>query len=114
MLRTHAPDLTMAYVPHLDYDLQRFGPTSPQADAAAAELDAPLAPLLADAARQGVPGLVVSEYGIADADRPVHLNRILRREGLLEVYVQDGKEQLDPWTSRAFAVADHQLSLIHI
>ncbi|MGM7423301.1 alkaline phosphatase family protein [Cellulosimicrobium sp. ES-005] len=114
VLRTHAPDLTMAYVPHLDYDLQRFGPTSPQADAAAAELDATLAPLLDDAANQGVTVLVVSEYGIADADRPVHLNRILRREGLLEVYVQDGKEQLDPWTSRAFAVADHQVAHVYL
>lgn len=114
VLRTHAPDLTMAYVPHLDYDLQRFGPTSPQADAAAAELDATLAPLLDDAANQGVTMLVVSEYGIADADRPVHLNRILRREGLLEVYVQDGKEQLDPWTSRAFAVADHQVAHVYL
>ncbi|WP_340696819.1 nucleotide pyrophosphatase/phosphodiesterase family protein [Cellulosimicrobium funkei] len=114
VLRTHAPDLTMAYVPHLDYDLQRFGPTSPQADAAAAELDATLAPLLDDAANQGVTVLVVSEYGIADADRPVHLNRILRREGLLEVYVQDGKEQLDPWTSRAFAVADHQAAHVYL
>jgi len=114
VLRTHAPDLTMAYVPHLDYDLQRFGPTSPQADAAAAELDATLAPLLDDAANQGVTVLVVSEYGIADVDRPVHLNRILRREGLLEVYVQDGKEQLDPWTSRAFAVADHQVAHVYL
>ncbi len=114
VLRTHAPDLTMAYVPHLDYDLQRFGPTSPQADAAAAELDATLAPLLDDAANQGVTVLVVSEYGIADADRPVHLNRILRREGLLEVYVQDGKEQLDPWTSRAFAVVDHQVAHVYL
>lgn len=114
VLRTHAPDLTMAYVPHLDYDLQRFGPTSPQADAAAAELDATLAPLLDDAANQGVTVLVVSEYGIADADRPVHLNRILRREGLLEVYVQDGKEQLDPWTSGAFAVADHQVAHVYL
>ncbi|ARU50837.1 putative AlkP superfamily pyrophosphatase or phosphodiesterase [Cellulosimicrobium cellulans] len=114
VLRTHAPDLTMAYVPHLDYDLQRFGPTSPQADAAAAELDATLAPLLDDAANQGVTVLVVSEYGIADADTPVHLNRILRREGLLEVYVQDGKEQLDPWASRAFAVADHQVAHVYL
>mgnify|MGYP006204387765 CR=1 FL=1 len=28
-------DLTLVYVPHLDYDLQRFGPDSPQAVQAA-------------------------------------------------------------------------------
>lgn len=114
VLRTHSPELTMAYVPHLDYDLQRFGPDSPEADAAAAELDAVLAPLLDDAANNGVAVVVVSEYGIAEATRPVHLNRILRREGLLEVYVQDGKEQLDPWTSKAFAVADHQVAHVYV
>ncbi|MBE7699158.1 alkaline phosphatase family protein [Oerskovia sp. Sa1BUA8] len=114
VLRTHSPELTMAYVPHLDYDLQRFGPDSAQADAAAAELDAVLAPLLDDAANNGVAVVVVSEYGIAEATRPVHLNRILRREGLLEVYVQDGKEQLDPWTSKAFAVADHQVAHVYV
>lgn len=114
VLRTHSPELTMAYVPHLDYDLQRFGPDAPEADAAAAELDAVLAPLLDDAANNGVAVVVVSEYGIAEANRPVHLNRILRREGLLEVYVQDGKEQLDPWTSKAFAVADHQVAHVYV
>lgn len=114
VMRTRSPNLLMAYVPHLDYDLQRFGPDSPEADAAAAELDATLAPLLDDAAERGLVVLVVSEYGIAPATRPVHINRALREEGLLEVYVQDGRELLDPWTSRAFAVADHQVAHVYV
>jgi predicted AlkP superfamily pyrophosphatase or phosphodiesterase len=32
-------DLVLVYLPHLDYDLQRYGPTAPQATAAAAEID---------------------------------------------------------------------------
>ena len=36
------------YVPHLDYDLQRYGPDGPEAIAAAQEVDAALAPLLAE------------------------------------------------------------------
>ncbi|MFC7487141.1 alkaline phosphatase family protein [Knoellia sp. CPCC 206453] len=107
-------DLTMAYVPHLDYDLQRFGPRSPQASAAAAELDAVLAPLLDDAARFGVEVVVLSEYGITEVDRPVHLNRVLRRAGLLEVHTQEGMEYLDPWASPAFAVADHQVAHVYV
>ncbi len=114
VLRHRPSDLTMAYVPHLDYDLQRFGPDDARAAAAAADLDATLAPLLDDAADRGASVLVVSEYGIAPASRPVHLNRMLREEGLLEVYVQDGREQLDPWTSRAFAVADHQVAHVYV
>ena len=107
-------DLTLAYVPHLDYDLQRFGPRSPQAREAARELDAVLAPLLDDAERLGVEVVVVSEYGITDVDRPVPLNRHLRRAGLLEVYTQEGMEYLDPWASRAFAVADHQVAHLYV
>lgn len=114
VLSTQRPDLTMAYVPHLDYDLQRFGPTSPQARAAAKELDDALAPLLDECDERGITVVAVSEYGIADADRPIHINRALRAAGLLEVYVQDGKEQLDPWTSRAFAVADHQVAHVYL
>lgn len=108
------PDLTMAYLPHLDYDLQRFGPDAPEAARAAALLDAAMAPLLDQAEAQDVTVVALAEYGIARADRPVDVNRALRREGLLEVYVQDGREQLDPWTSRAFAVADHQVAHVYV
>ncbi|PJJ61429.1 alkaline phosphatase family protein [Compostimonas suwonensis] len=114
ILRSHEPNLTMAYLPHLDYDLQRFGPDGPEADAAAAELDAALAPLLDDAAERGIAVVALAEYGIAPATLPIDLNRTLRRNGLLEVYVQDGRELLDPWTSKAFAVADHQVAHVYL
>jgi predicted AlkP superfamily pyrophosphatase or phosphodiesterase len=107
-------DLTLCYVPHLDYDLQRFGPDSPEAVQAARDVDAALAPLLDDAERAGATVLVLSEYGITAADQPVDVNRMLRRNGLLEVYTQDGMEYLDPWTSRAFAVADHQVAHVYV
>lgn len=107
-------DLTLCYVPHLDYDLQRFGPESPEAAQAARDVDTALAPLLDDAERSGVTVLVLSEYGITTADQPVDVNRMLRRNGLLEVYTQDGMEYLDPWTSRAFAVADHQVAHVYV
>ncbi|RJT79973.1 alkaline phosphatase family protein [Arthrobacter cheniae] len=114
IMRTQAPELLMAYLPHLDYDLQRFGPDSPQAAHAAAELDSALAPLLDDAEAQNYTVITVAEYGIEEAHTPVDINRVLRREGLLEVYVQGGREQLDPWTSRAFAVADHQVAHVYV
>ena len=114
VMRNQSPNLLMAYLPHLDYDLQRFGPDSPQADRAAAELDRALAPLLDEAQERGYTVIAVAEYGIEKAHTPVDINRVLRREGLLEVYVQDGREQLDPWTSRAFAVADHQVAHVYV
>lgn len=114
VMRNQSPNLLMAYLPHLDYDLQRFGPDSPQASRAASELDRTLAPLLDEAAARGYAVIAVAEYGIEEASTPVDINRVLRREGLLEVYVQDGREQLDPWTSRAFAVADHQVAHVYV
>ncbi|NYI45803.1 putative AlkP superfamily pyrophosphatase or phosphodiesterase [Nocardioides aromaticivorans] len=107
-------DLTLAYLPHLDYDLQRFGPDSAQARRAAHDVDAALAPLLDDAELMDARVVVLSEYGITRADTPVDINRALRAAGLLNVHTQDGMEYLDPWTSRAFAVADHQVAHVYV
>jgi predicted AlkP superfamily pyrophosphatase or phosphodiesterase len=114
VMETHNPDLTLVYVPHLDYDLQRFGPSDPRAAAAARELDRVLGPLLDTAAARNATVVALSEYGITPVSRPVDINRVLRAEGLLEVYTQDGMEYLDPWTSRAFAVADHQVAHVYV
>ncbi|KFZ77321.1 phosphodiesterase [Amycolatopsis sp. MJM2582] len=114
ILREKRPDLLLTYVPHLDYDLQRFGPDAPQARQAARELDNALAPLLDDARNAGATVVALSEYGITNVHRPVDINRALRREGLLEVYTQAGMEYLDPWASRAFAVADHQVAHVYV
>ena len=105
----HRPDLLMVYVPHLDYDLQRFGPDSPQAVQAARDVDRAVAPLLDLDATV----VALSEYGITAAHLPVDINRALREAGHLEVYTQAGMEYLDPWTSTAFAVADHQVAHIY-
>ncbi|GHJ49697.1 alkaline phosphatase family protein [Catellatospora sp. TT07R-123] len=114
IMSAYTPDLTLVYLPHLDYDLQRFGPDDPRAAAAAAELDTVVGPLLDAAARRGATVLALSEYGITPAARPVDVNRVLRAEGLLRVHTQAGMEYLDPWTSRAFAVADHQLAHMYV
>ncbi|MFD5426485.1 alkaline phosphatase family protein [Streptomyces sp. NPDC127084] len=112
--RTRRPDLTLCYLPHLDYDLQRFGPDDPRSLKAAADLDNALAPLLDDAKAEGRTVVALSEYGITRVDHPVDINRALRRAGLLEVHTQDGMEYLDPMESRAFAVADHQIAHVYV
>jgi predicted AlkP superfamily pyrophosphatase or phosphodiesterase len=83
ILRTRHPDLALCYLPHLDYDLQRFGPDDPRSLQAAADLDAAMAPLLDEARAEGRTVVALSEYGITRADRPVDINRALRRAGLL-------------------------------
>ena len=108
-------DLLLVYLPHLDYDHQRFGPAAAEsAAAAAAELDDVAGELVEHAQGRGDTVVVLSEYGITDARRPIDVNRALRRAGLLEVYTQAGMEYLDPWASRAFAVADHQIAHVYV
>jgi hypothetical protein len=114
LLREEQLDLLMVYLPHLDYDHQRFGPGAAESAAAARELDGVLGDLVDVARGRGDTVVVLSEYGITDARRPVDVNRALRRAGLLHVYTQAGMEYLDPWTSRAFAVADHQVAHVYV
>src|SRR6202011_3899031 len=72
---TRSPTLTLVYLPHLDYDLQRFGPDDPRIAAGLREIDAVAGDLIADAARDGARIIVLSEYGIKPVSTPVHINR---------------------------------------
>lgn len=112
-LERERPSLTMAYLPHLDYDFQRYGPNDPRSRKALVELDGLFGELAAAAERLGVEVIAVSEYGIDEVDTPVDVNRALRRAGLLSVRPSPRGEELDPFASRAFALADHQLAHVY-
>ena len=114
VLQSRKPTLTLVYVPHLDYDLQRFGPDHPRALAAVAEVDALCAPLIEAAERAGAAVIVLSEYGITEVSGAIHINRVLREAGLLRVRHETMGEQLDAGASEAFAVADHQVAHVYV
>ena len=111
VMREHQPDLTLVYLPHLDYDFQRFTERSPDR---VAEVDA-CAGLVIDAADDiGAEVIVVSEYGLVPVSRPVMINQELRRAGWLAVRDGPFGEMLMPQDCQAFAVADHQMAHIYI
>jgi len=114
VLHDHRPDLSLVYLPHLDYDPQRYGPAGTDMAACVGELDAACAPLLDAAAAVGARVWVVSEYGHCDVTRAVAPNRLLRGAGLLDVRPGPFGEQFDPYGSRAFAVCDHQLAHVYV
>ena len=114
VLEQKRPTLTLVYLPHLDYDLQRFGPNHPGIPAQVAAVDALCVPLIEKAREIGAHVVVLSEYGITEVSRPVHINRALREAGWLEVRLEQGREQLDAGASDAFAVADHQLAHVYV
>jgi predicted AlkP superfamily pyrophosphatase or phosphodiesterase len=114
MIKSRRPTLTLVYLPHLDYDLQRLGPAHPDIPRVR-EVDAEVG-RVADAAKSiGGEVIVLSEYGVAAVGGAVHINRELRNQGFLRVQrVLDRWELLDPGASRAFAVADHQVAHVYV
>ena len=109
-----APTLTLVYLPHLDYNLQRIGPSDPAAAADVREVDAVCGDLIAFYEQHGARVVVLSEYALAEVDMPVHLNRVLREHGLVAVREELGRELLDAGASAAFAVADHQVAHVYV
>jgi len=111
------PNFFYIYLPHLDYDAQRHGPESPQADAAVADLDRLLG-RFAGEFREAYDAqplvLVAGEYAIVHVRRVVYPNRVLREAGLLAVREEEGGEHLDPAASKAWALVDHQLSHVFV
>lgn len=116
VMETRRPTLTLCYLPHLDYNLQRLGPDAshPRLAEDLREIDGVCGELIAAAQRGGRRIVVVSEYGITPVRDAVHINRALRRAGLVQVRVELGRELLDPGASAAFALADHQIAHVYV
>jgi len=108
------PTLTLIYLPHLDYGLQKFGLDFDKIVKDLSEVDAVCKDLITYYEGKGAEVLLLSEYGITSVNHPVHINRMLRKEGLIEVKNELGLETLDAGTCRAFAVADHQLAHVYV
>jgi predicted AlkP superfamily pyrophosphatase or phosphodiesterase len=107
-------DLLLTYLPHLDYDHQRFGPDSPQGKQALAEVDAEAGRLIECARATHADVAVVSDYAFEPVSRPIFLNRVLREAGLIQVERAQNGELLEPGASAAFAVCDQQIAHIYI
>jgi predicted AlkP superfamily pyrophosphatase or phosphodiesterase len=133
------PTLSLIYLPHLDYNLQRHGPYAPSfgvppsggpaPDRLKAELHTILNPAIIPDLRaidaivgdlikffreRSVQVVLLSEYGITNVQRPIHPNRLFRDAGWLALREELGLELLDAGASKAFAVADHQVAHIYL
>jgi predicted AlkP superfamily pyrophosphatase or phosphodiesterase len=111
---TRHPTLTLVYLPHLDYVLQRLGPNDPRVAHDLREIDAVCGELIDHVRRDGARVMVLSEYGITEVRDAVHVNRALREAGLLAIKPELGRDMLDAGASEAFAVADHQVAHVYV
>jgi predicted AlkP superfamily pyrophosphatase or phosphodiesterase len=109
----HSPTLSLIYLPHLDYNLQRLGPQDERIARDLAEIDAIAGDLITYFRPRGVQVVVLSEYGITQVNTPIHLNRILREHGWITIKEELGLELLDAGASKVFAVADHQVAHVY-
>ena len=117
LLQRERPRFNYVYIPHLDYQAQRFGPNSEQQAAACREADEQLGRLF-DGIRaigmEDVAYLVVGEYAMTDVSRVIYPNRVLREAGMARIVERDGAEYLSVAESLAFAVVDHQFAHLYV
>src|SRR5262245_17034005 len=114
VIQRYQPGLTLVYLPHLDYDLQRYGPDHPAVPRALRAVDRGAGRVIDAARARGMEVIALSEYGITPVSGSVSINRVLRREGFLRVHRAFDRELLDPGASRAFAVSDHQVAHVYL
>ena len=138
--KKYQPTLNLVYLPHLDYNLQRFGVKAsnrsilesangstiqrindstdravvPAIHRDLRQIDDIVGDLISFFQSRSVRVLLLSEYGILNVDTPIHLNRLFRERGWLAVKDELGLELLDCGASKVFAVADHQIAHIYI
>jgi predicted AlkP superfamily pyrophosphatase or phosphodiesterase len=108
------PTLTLVYLPHLDYNLQRLGPDHPGIRGDLRAIDDVCGELIEHFEKDGARVVIVSEYGMTSVTGPIHINRVLRSAGLVRIKPELGREMLDAGASEAFAVADHQLAHVYV
>ena len=110
----HRPTLTLVYLPHLDYDLQRYGPVFPGLDENLREVDRVAGGIIATARQNDMEVIVLSEYGITPVTDSISINLALRETGLLKVHRAHNGELLDAGASDAFALSDHQVAHVYV
>lgn len=108
------PSLALVYLPHLDYNMQRAGLDWNVIRRDLRQIDDVAGDLIRFYEQRGIKVVLLSEYGITDVDRPVHLNRVFREKGWLSIKDELGLETLDLGSSRVFAIADHQVAHVYV
>ena len=106
--------MSLVYLPHLDYDLQRFGPSDPTISTALRDLDRVAGDLISFYEKKGIRLLILSEYGITEVDNVIYPNRVFRKKGWLSIKDELSLEYLDCGGSQAFAITDHQVAHIYL
>ncbi len=108
-------DLVLTYLPTLDYDLQRHGPRSRQARKALEKLFVQISLLMEAADALGYEVLVFGDYAIVPSNSAaIFPNRHLLQTGWMHQRKVQGRSYPDLYTSRAFAMVDHEIAHVFV
>jgi len=111
VIEQHTPQLTMVYLPHLDYDYQRQPPGSLKT---LVELESCLKMVIDAAHHRDMQVVIVSEYGLTEVSKPIMINCRLRELGWLKVRRGPFGEMMLPTDCEALAVCDHQIAHVYL
>ena len=110
----HWPSLSLVYLPHLDYNMQRAGIDWSVIKSDLTQIDDVVGDLIRFYEARNIKVVLLSEYGITDVSQPVHLNRLFREKGWLTLKDELGRETLELGSSKVFAIADHQVAHVYL
>ena len=105
-----APDLCLTYLPALDYDLQRHGPSHPAAKRSLSALLEQLSLIRNAAEKNGYDLILFGDYAIGPATQAIFPNRALREANLFQTRTVAGMQYPDFHASQAFAMVDHEIA----
>lgn len=109
------PDLLLGYLPHLDYDLQRYGPDHRKARSAAASLRKALTRFIAACEKNNYDYVIYGDYAITPVARgAVYPNRRLMDAGLFRARQVQGMLYPDFFHYDAFAMVDHEVAHVYV
>jgi predicted AlkP superfamily pyrophosphatase or phosphodiesterase len=115
--KEYNPTLSLIYLPHLDYCLQKYGPHDTKViPVHLREVDKVVGELVTyyEQSHPNVKIVILSEYGISPVTEVVYPNKILREAGYITVRKENYGETLDCGASLAFAMADHQVAHVFV
>lgn len=108
-------DLIFAYLPHLDYAFQRYGPVAARSLEAITELAGMLERIRKAAEAAGYDYLFFGDYAFEEVPGgPVLVNHVLRTAGYFSIRRVGRHTYPDFHAARAFAITDHQIAHVYV
>ncbi len=109
-----APDILFTYIPHLDYDLQRFGTDSPKIQKVFQETENLIEALCNSAKNANYEVILFGDYAINNAHSVIYPNKILRDSNDFSIRNVKKMYYPDLYSSKGFAMVDHQIAHVYI